>query len=63
MLRKIWNIAKGIFLVLGIVFILLLFLYAILSKLPKSTTDVDVSLNMVKLDELGNEIGTFPVTI
>ena len=63
MLRKIWNIAKGIFLVLGIVFILLLFLYAILSKLPKSTTAVDVSLDMVKLDELGNEIGTFPVTI
>lgn len=63
MLRKIWNVAKTVFLILGLVFVLLLFAYAILARVPKSTTPVDVSLNMVKLDEKGNEIGTVPVTI
>ena len=61
-LQKALSIFKRAFVTLCGIFVILLILNLSLYNIPKYTP-VKVSLEAVKLDEYGNELGTFPITI
>ena len=62
MFMKIWDAVSKVFLVLCGVFALLFVLNLCLYHIPKCTP-TDVSLEVVKLNEYGEPVGTYPITI
>ena len=63
MLPKAARIVKALVLILLIIAANLFIIYAFIREIPIQQTPINVSFNAVKLDDIGNEIKTVPITI